>query len=117
MNFNVRYDSRTVEAKVRSFLKGLGKLEGRGSRSVTMSGKAAGEIGILLFALDQMVEEYGKVNRTEEAMELYAEYFYAKALMYALAGKKDEGKSYWDRAHAKKSSGDFAERCQVHYQG
>lgn len=114
MQFSLHYDSHEVERKISNFLKGIAELADK-SGSLTFSRATAGEIGAPLFVLDTLVEELAKRDKSERVGELFAGYFYAKALFYAYDGKSGDGRQYWTKAHGKRVNARFAELCQRHY--
>lgn len=114
MQFSLRYDGRKTERKIRGFLDGVSELIDK-SGSLTFSRVAAGRIGVLLFVLDDLVEELAKHDKSEGVGELFADYFYAKALLYAYADRVDDGRQYWAKAHGKRVNARFAELCQRYY--
>lgn len=116
MQFNLRYDSNEAGRKIKGFLDGISDLVEK-SGSMTFSRSAAGRIGVQLFVLDGLVDEFARRDRSENAGELFAGYYYAKALLYAYASRTDDGRQYWIKAHAKRVNGRFAELCQPYYAG
>lgn len=114
MQFQVRYDSDEAARKIKGFLDGIADLVDK-SGGLTFSRSSAGKIGVQLFVLDTLVDEFAERNKTESAWELFAAYFYAKALLYAYAGRSGDGRQYWTKARGKRVNGRFAELCQSHY--
>lgn len=115
MQLMVKTDGREFEQSLDSFLDGVMKLF-QHSKAVFFSTKDAGEVAVRLFTpfYDRSVDEYAK--RGGEAAEIrFANYYYAKALAYGMYGKTSEGRGFWEKAHARRSGGAFAEWCQTYF--
>ena len=116
MQFNLRHDSSETEREIRGFLDGIAGLIKKAGSPV-FSREAAGKIGVRLCVLDALVDGLAKHDRGEDVRELFAGYYYAKALFYAYVGRANDGRQYWDKARAKRVNGQFVELCQRYYAG
>jgi hypothetical protein len=106
---------RKFEKDIKEFMEGVKALLGK-SRGFSLSAKSAGEIACRLFVpfLDTSVEKYGAYNG-ESAEPLVADYFLLKAIVLAMADKKDEGRAFIEKGRSYRTGGLMDEWTQTYY--
>jgi hypothetical protein len=84
------------------------------SKGLAFNRRKAGNIVVKLLVLDQLVEQFSKYCG-EAGETTIADYWGAKALAYAFAGKVNEGRAYFTKSQARRTGGRFAEWNQEFY--
>jgi hypothetical protein len=113
MSFHVNQDPAEFQRRMDKFINGLMELFMR-SKRMTFAARDAGDIILQLMVWDKEMEVFGKYCG-ERGETTVSEYWGAKALAYGMAGKVNEGRSFFDKSRQRRTGGRFAEWNQTYY--
>ena len=111
--YMVRHDSNRTKRELDEFLKGVLEIF-QESKGLAFNRRKAGNIVLQLMVWDAQVEEFSKYCG-ESGETTVADYWGAKALAYAMAGKAREGESFFEKSRKRRTGGRFAEWNQEFY--
>ena len=111
--FHVNFETSSYRRNMEGFLHTILDIF-KASKGVTLSAKRAGDLVIGLMVFDQTMDEFGR-NCGESGEMLLRDYYGAKALAYAMAGRMTEGRAFLVKARERRTGGVYLEWCQTYY--
>lgn len=111
--YMVSHDSNRTKKELDEFLKGVLDIF-QETKGLAFNRRKAGSIVLKIMILDKEVEQFAKYCG-EPGETTVADYWGAKALAYAMAGKINEGQSFFDKSRQRRTGGRFAEWNQEFY--
>jgi hypothetical protein len=113
MGFQIPYDAEKYRKEMEGFLEAILDLFKR-SKGMTFPAKTAGEIVLKLMVFDREMDIYARYCG-ERGETVLADYWGSKALAYGMAGKVNEGRSFFEKSRERRTGGAIAEWNQKYY--
>jgi len=111
--YTVSHDSNRAKRELDEFLKGILDIF-QETKGFAFNRRKAGAIVLRLMVWDMEVDKFNQYCG-EQGETTVADYWGAKALAYAMAGKVGEGRSFYTKSRRRRTGGVFDEWNQEFY--